>query len=72
MPRFQCRDFKVVVLSIFKDKNINPLVLVSIKDAGLFKYVWPFIGHQALKGQRQIFILKMNKLNKRNKQFQIF
>ena len=50
MPRYQCRDFKVVVLSIFKDKNINPLVLVSIKAAGLFKYVWPFIGHQALKG----------------------
>ena len=39
MPRCQCQDFKVVVLSIFKDKDNNPLVLVSTKAAGLFKYV---------------------------------
>ena len=33
MPTYQCRDFQVAVLSIFKDKDINPLIPGGNKKA---------------------------------------
>ena len=43
---FTKRDYNVPLI----ETEIKKMILLTLSAAGLFKYVWPFCYHQALKG----------------------
>ena len=48
-------------------KVIHTSINLQLKAAGLFKYIWPFTGHQTLQGSWQSLLLNDNYFLTKNK-----